>query len=160
MAGVPVVEPDLRQSVVVGRRISLGRDRVRDRLLTDVLLFGELSARTGVSPRSLRYYEGQGLLVSSRAAGGHRHYQDAHVRRVAIIQAFLSAGLSSRTIREIAPCMDEPGRRAAQPAMVAMVRERARLSESIDSLVTARAALDDLIGVNHHYRQELDPAGR
>ena len=120
---------------------------------------GELSARTGVSPRSLRYYEAQGLLVSSRAAGGHRHYGDGHVHRVALIQAFLSAGLSTRTIRELAPCMeDEPGRRVAQHAMAAMVRERARLSESIDSLVTARSALDDLIGVNHHYLQELDPA--
>lgn len=28
---------------------------------------GELSKRTGVSPRSLRYYEEQGLLTSSRS---------------------------------------------------------------------------------------------
>ncbi len=30
---------------------------------------GELARRTGVSERSLRYYEQQGLLVSERTAG-------------------------------------------------------------------------------------------
>ena len=38
---------------------------------------GELSKRTGVSSRSLRYYEEQGLLTSSRSDAGQRHYSDA-----------------------------------------------------------------------------------
>ena len=36
---------------------------------------GDLSAATGASARSLRYYEEQGLLSSERGAGGQRHYQ-------------------------------------------------------------------------------------
>ncbi|WP_282704199.1 MerR family DNA-binding transcriptional regulator, partial [Streptomyces sp. CC219B] len=42
---------------------------------------GELSKRTGVSPRSLRYYEEQGPLTSSRSNAGKRHCSDAAVRR-------------------------------------------------------------------------------
>lgn len=37
---------------------------------------GELSKYTGVSPRSLRYYEEQGLLTSSRSDAGQRHYSE------------------------------------------------------------------------------------
>lgn len=35
---------------------------------------GELSARTGVSIRSLRYYEQQGLLAPARHENGYREY--------------------------------------------------------------------------------------
>ncbi len=61
----------------------------------------ELSARTGAGRRSLRYYEEQGLLVSSRSPTGQRHYEDGHVQRVRLIQAFLAAGVPSGTIAEI-----------------------------------------------------------
>jgi len=35
---------------------------------------GELAERTGVSVRSLRYYETKGLLGSERTSGGQREY--------------------------------------------------------------------------------------
>ncbi len=78
---------------------------------------GELAARTGVSTRSLRYYEQQGLLVSARSATGQRHYEEDHVDRVRIIQAYLTAGVPSRTIAEMVPCMNSPSLRepGAQP---------------------------------------------
>lgn len=121
---------------------------------------GELSTRTGVSARSLRYYEDQGLLVSSRAASGQRHYTDDHVQRVALIQAFLAAGLSSRTTAEMVPCMTEPNRREAERASTTMTYERDRLSSAIDGLIAARAALEILIDVNRNYLIEhaADPA--
>lgn len=73
---------------------------------------GELSKRTGVSPRSLRYYEEQGLLTSSRSDAGQRHYSDAEVQRVSLIQQLFDAGMSSRVIATVLPCGDpeRPGR--------------------------------------------------
>ncbi|GAA2881135.1 MerR family transcriptional regulator [Streptomyces mexicanus] len=112
---------------------------------------GELSARTGVSRRSLRYYEEKGLLVSSRSPSGQRHYEDEHVQRVRLIQAFLAAGMSSGTIAEMAPCMSEPTEDRARQALEIMGRERARLSEAIDGLAAARDALDHLIEDNQAY---------
>ena len=112
---------------------------------------GELSSRTGVSPRSLRYYEDQGLLVSTRAASGQRHYADGHVQRVELIQAFLAAGLSSRAIAKMVPCMSAPSRHGAQHALTTMDHERERLSSAVDRLTAARAALDVLIDVNRNY---------
>ncbi|WP_342781592.1 MerR family transcriptional regulator [Amycolatopsis rhizosphaerae] len=110
-----------------------------------------------MSRRLLRYYEDQGLLVSARAASGQRHYNDDHVRRVELIRAFLAAGLSTRTIAEMVPCMAEPSTSKARRALVTMERERNRLSSAIDSLAVARAALDDLIDVNRNYLDEHSP---
>ena len=46
---------------------------------------GDLSAATGASARSLRYYEQQGLLASERSSGGQRHYPESAVERVTLI---------------------------------------------------------------------------
>ncbi|MBP8533826.1 MerR family transcriptional regulator [Streptomyces sp. MK37H] len=112
---------------------------------------GELSTRTGVSRRSLRYYEQQGLLVSARSPSGQRYYNDEHVHRVALIQVFFAAGMSSRTIAQMVPCMTEPNKGRAEQALTVMDQERNRLSFAIDQLVAARTELDRLIEVNRNY---------
>ena len=49
-----------------------------------MIRIGELAERTGVTPRTIRYYEEIGLLPGgSRAKGTHRLYIDADVERVA-----------------------------------------------------------------------------
>jgi DNA-binding transcriptional MerR regulator len=40
----------------------------------DAITIGEASARSGWSPRMLRYLEGAGLVVPDRAASGYRRY--------------------------------------------------------------------------------------
>ncbi|MFC7730192.1 MerR family transcriptional regulator [Actinomadura keratinilytica] len=66
---------------------------------------GELARRTGVSTRSLRYYEEQGLLVPDRTPGGQRDYPEQAVDRVIRIQELYAAGLHSKKIAELLPCM-------------------------------------------------------
>lgn len=65
---------------------------------------GELSRLTGVSTRSLRYYEEQGLLVGERLANGYRDYAPDAVDTVAFIQDLFSAGLPSDIVRDVLPC--------------------------------------------------------
>ncbi|MER6690579.1 MerR family transcriptional regulator [Streptomyces minutiscleroticus] len=113
---------------------------------------GELAARTGVSVRSLRYYEEQGLLTSARSAGGQRHYTDAEVERVAFIQHLYAAGLSSRTIVELLPCVDSPSHDNSDAAMERMAQERDRLSAHIEKLQHTRDALDALMAANQAHR--------
>ncbi|MEU9554271.1 MerR family transcriptional regulator [Streptomyces fumanus] len=115
---------------------------------------GELSARTGVSRRLLRYYEEQGLLVSTRSPSGQRHYDEEHVERVRLVREFLAAGLSSGTIAEMVPCMAEPSVAGARRALKIMNRERARLSAAMDALAAAGSALDRLIEINEKYLEE------
>jgi DNA-binding transcriptional MerR regulator len=123
---------------------------------------GELAARAGVSVRSVRYYEEQRLLASTRSSGGHRHYTDADVERVVFIQRLYAGGLSSRTILELLPCVDAPSAENSDAALERMAQERDRLSAHIDELVRTRKSLDELIAVAREYREQLrtqEPVG-
>ncbi|MFJ4434902.1 MerR family transcriptional regulator [Streptomyces sp. NPDC088923] len=104
---------------------------------------GELARRTGVSVRSLRYYEQQGLLDSTRTPGGQRVYAPEAVDRVELIQLLYAAGLPSRTILTLIPCVTTGH---ATRDMYAKVRhERASLQDRIDELTRARDQLDEVM---------------
>jgi DNA-binding transcriptional MerR regulator len=116
---------------------------------------GELAAQTGVSVRSLRYYEEQGLLVSTRSPSGQRRYTDAEIARVRFIQRLYAAGLSSRTIAELLPCVDAPNAENAEAAWDHLNHERDRITQHIEELTRARDALDKLIDINREHRARL-----
>lgn len=69
---------------------------------------GELAQATGVSTRSLRYYEEQRLIRSTRTVGGWRDFDPSMVERVVMIQHLFAAGLHSVTIGELLPCLEAP----------------------------------------------------
>ncbi|GAB3429024.1 MerR family transcriptional regulator [Actinophytocola sediminis] len=119
---------------------------------------GELAARTGVSVRSLRYYEEQRLLTSTRSAGGQRHYTEDDVERVAFLQRLFTAGLSSRTIVELLPCVDSPSDENSDAAMTRMVAERDGLANHIEDLLRTRDALDRLIATAKAHRDAREHA--
>ncbi|MFF3706554.1 MerR family transcriptional regulator [Streptomyces phaeochromogenes] len=119
---------------------------------------GELAERAGVSVRSLRYYEEQGLLTSTRSASGQRHYTDYEVERVTFIQRLYAAGLSSRTITELLPCVDSPSEEHSDAALERMGQERDRLTAHIADLVQTRDALDGLMISARAYRDQLQTA--
>ncbi|MBP0459724.1 MerR family transcriptional regulator [Streptomyces montanisoli] len=116
---------------------------------------GELAARAGVSVRSVRYYEEQGLLASRRSAGGQRQYTEDQVGRIEFIQSLYAAGLSSRTILDLLPCADAPSEKNSDAALERMAQERDRLSEHIADLVRTRDALDTLVAAARTYRETL-----
>ncbi|WP_067535655.1 MerR family transcriptional regulator [Nocardia crassostreae] len=110
---------------------------------------GELSARTGTSRRLLRYYEEQGLIVSERAGNGYREYDEVFVDRVQQIRGLLDAGLPTRIIRQILPCLDKPRIihfPDATPEMMATLEcERDRMTTRIEVLIRNRDAISDYI---------------
>jgi DNA-binding transcriptional MerR regulator len=111
---------------------------------------GELAERTGVSRRLLRYYEEQGLVVPGRGSNGYREYQDAHVDVVLQIKGLLDAGLPTRIIQQLLPCLDTPQSiyvPDVTPEMILTLRrERDRLSERIECLTRNRDAVADYLG--------------
>ncbi|GGV73701.1 hypothetical protein GCM10010294_36190 [Streptomyces griseoloalbus] len=122
---------------------------------------GEFASRAGVSVRSVRYYEEQGLLTSTRSASGQRHYSDDQVERVAFIQRLYAAGLSSRTVADLLPCVDAPSAEHSDAALERMAQERDRLTEHIAALLHTRDALDGLVATARAHRASLrQPAVR
>lgn len=120
---------------------------------------GELASRGGVSVRSVRYYEEQGLIPGVRSASGQRHYTEAEVERVVFIQRLYAAGLSSRTIAELLPCVDSPSAENSDAALERMSQERDRLSGHIADLTRTREALDALMAAARAHREQLSAAG-
>lgn len=119
---------------------------------------GDLAARAGVSVRSLRYYEEQGLLAADRTASGQRTYDEAAVDRVRLVQQLYAAGLPSRTIAVLMPCVDSG---VATPESSALLtRERDRISEQLVELEAARDRLDEVIAISEHPTPEHCPALR
>ena len=107
---------------------------------------GELAARTGVSVRALRYYEQQDLLTSVRNTGGQRQYSDGAVGRVQLIQQLYAAGLSSKTIVGILPCV-ATGEATAE-LLGRLSTERDRITGRIEDLAATRDRLDDIIATS------------
>jgi DNA-binding transcriptional MerR regulator len=67
---------------------------------------GDLAGRTGLTVRTLHYYEEIGLLSPSRRTdGGHRLYTTGDVVRLQQIKSLRALGFSLREIRD---CLDRP----------------------------------------------------
>jgi MerR family transcriptional regulator, redox-sensitive transcriptional activator SoxR len=65
---------------------------------SDELTIGEVSARSGVAPSALRFYERRGLISASRTDGNQRRYDRSVLRRLAFVQAGRAAGISLEQI--------------------------------------------------------------
>ncbi|WP_329101547.1 MerR family transcriptional regulator [Micromonospora sp. NBC_01699] len=104
---------------------------------------GELAARSGVSTRALRYYEEQRLLASERSPSGQRTYPESAVDRVRLIQQLYSAGLASRSIVELLPCVVTG---VASPELLdRLAAERKRIEGQINDLIDTRDRLDTVL---------------
>lgn len=108
-----------------------------------VMRIGQLARRSGVSVRALRYYEEQRLLESTRTTGGQRDYPDEAMERVQLIQDLFAAGLSSRTVVELLPCVSTG---VATPDMLdQLIVERDRIAARIQDLTRAKTKLGHVI---------------
>lgn len=119
---------------------------------------GDVARRAGVSTRALRYYEEQGLLESERTATDQRTYPESAVERVRLIQQFFTAGLTSRSILQLLPCVDTG--EGTPEAFALMAAERERITTAMADLAAARDALDRMIHIANHPTPEHCPALR
>jgi|SRR5690625_374902 len=67
---------------------------------------GELSKKTGVSIRSLRYYEQKSLIQPSRLENGYREFQESDIEKVKAVQLFLKIGMNMDEIYHVLSCDD------------------------------------------------------
>lgn len=112
----------------------------------DLLTVGEVSHRSGFAPSALRFYEREGLISSSRTAGGQRRYERHVLRRLAFVRAARNIGLSLEEVRDALASL--PGNRTPTVADWAKVSRawRTRLDEEIAALQALRDGLDSCIG--------------
>jgi DNA-binding transcriptional MerR regulator len=105
---------------------------------------GELSRRTGVSVRALRYYEEKGALEPGRTPSGYRVFDETAVRTVGHIQTLLSAGLGMDLISEILACMSD-GSPMLDGCRERLLDERQRMAADIARIGAAVEMLNSLL---------------
>jgi len=110
------------------------------------LSIGEVADRAGVATSTLRYYQAEGLISSTRSAGGQRRFQRDVLRRVAFIRTAQQVGLGLEEIRRELNGLPD-GRTPTASDWARLSRGwRARLDEQIALLEGLRDELDSCIG--------------
>jgi MerR family mercuric resistance operon transcriptional regulator len=70
-------------------------------------MIGELSRLTGVNIETIRYYERVGVMPKpSRSDGGHRFYDNEHMKRLAFVKRSRELGFGLDDIRELLGLVD------------------------------------------------------
>lgn len=134
---------------------------------------GELSRRTGVSVRSIRHYEENGLLAAGRGDNGYREFDESAVGRVLRIKRLIRDGLTIEDLLPMAACLSAPVSeeqlcghllelyehklRAVDDELAALRRKRAALVERLAQL---RGGMNAARNGGRHVRREGSAAGR
>lgn len=104
-----------------------------------------MSRKTGVSLRSLRYYEEKQLLNPVRLENGYREYDESHIEQVRIIQLYFSLGLTVKEISDFFHCTisQEIQRQCLPNAIEVGERKLEEIKKQIESLRKAESHLED-----------------
>lgn len=107
---------------------------------------GELSSQTAIPTRLLRYYEEQKLLKPERAYNGYREYSESDVDRVEQIRGLIEAGIPTRIIRQLLPCLSTGSQsihiESLDPEVVdSLAEQREQLDRRINCLTRNRDAI-------------------
>jgi len=110
---------------------------------------GELSARTGIPTRMLRYYEQQGLIDAPRAGNGYRDYTDAAVDRAERVRGLVQAGLSTRMTKIVLDieqqCADGLPPECSRELAAELAAELSALEDRLACLTKSRDAVAEYL---------------
>jgi len=109
------------------------------------LRIGELSARTGVSVRSIRHYEKMKLLTSVRGENGYRDYSPLAEDQVRTIRLYLALGLSTEQIASFLHCVLKNKEAFCEEVLPIYERKLAEIDEQLLELNQIRSNLLDRI---------------
>jgi len=108
---------------------------------SDLHQIGEVADRTGLSLRTIRYYEEMGLVVpSGRTAGGFRLYTDEDIERLELVKRLKVLDLTLESTSEMLAARDLLAAGASRDDSAAAIDVLASFTD------TAEERLDKLAG--------------
>ncbi len=110
----------------------------------------QLAEATGVSARSIRYYEKKKLLTAKRLDNDYREFDEADIKRIRTIQIYLELGMSTKEILSILKSHEEFDAYAGiggycEEMLEAYKDKRAEIALQIQELEAVRSRLDQRI---------------
>lgn len=124
---------------------------------------GELSRRTQIPIRMLRYYEERGLLTPQRTPNGYRSYQEADVEQAALVSSLVRSGLPTRLIVPLLqdlqpnPVNGDETDDKDDELIALFAAEFARLDSQVKCLSFSRDAVQQHLRRLRTTRANLDP---
>lgn len=101
----------------------------------------QVSRKTDLSAKTLRYYEQIGLVHPGRADNGYRAYSQKDVHRLCFVQRARSLGFSIDECRRLLSLYDDQSRTSADVKMLALAK-----MDQIDAKIANLQALRDTLG--------------
>ena len=115
-----------------------------------LMQIGQVSERTGLSLRTIRFYEESGLVVpTARTEGGFRLYSDDDVARLEVVKRMKPLGFSLEAMRELLTLLADLA--AAPTADRELLVDRLRMFHEaarvrVDALRAELAVAEDFAG--------------
>ena len=139
------------------------------------LQIGEVAERTGVTQRTLRFYEEKGLLKPpTRMEGGFRLYSEADVQRVERIKRLQTLlGFSLAEIKEMVEAEEvkmqlrakyrpeaalTEKRAQVERAIEVTERQQALLCQKVDALLEMKSHLEERLATYRGWLQQIEQA--
>ncbi|MEQ1952820.1 Cu(I)-responsive transcriptional regulator [Mesorhizobium yinganensis] len=109
---------------------------------------GTASEKSGLPPKTIRYYEDIGLLSPGRADNGYRDYSTADVHRLRFLQRSRGLGFSVEECRQLLSLYGDTHRESAEVKAIAESK-LVEIDRKIAELNALRATLSHLVHACH-----------
>ena len=127
--------------------------------MTDFLDIGEVSARTGMAPSALRFYERERIIESAERKGLRRQFDPDVLTTLAVVAMCRKAGFSIEEIKELLATGGAPAWKAFAARKRDELRVQAEHLETIaDQLDHALRCPSPNVFDCEHFRAALDDA--
>jgi DNA-binding transcriptional MerR regulator len=108
---------------------------------------GELAARGGVTPDTLRYYERLGLLPEApRTVGGFRLYSEAALERLRFIKQAQTLGLTLHEVGDLVRYQEQGGIKRCRQVRDLLRAKLEELQQKLAELEAFKQTLSGLLG--------------
>ena len=126
--------------------------------MNNSMRIGDLAKRAGVTPRTVRYYEGLGLIpTGAREGGGQHYYPEQTVARLQKIDQLKRLGLSLEEIRPVIELyFTDPTGRGPKRRVLAILRKH--LAETDEQMASMKRFRADLAGHIRRFERWLEDA--
>lgn len=105
---------------------------------------GTAARKSGLPPKTIRYYEDIGLLKADRAANGYRDYSIEDVHRLSFVQRSRSLGFSVEECRQLLSLYADRDRASADVKAIA-TEKLGEIDRKIVELTGLRQMLGHLV---------------
>jgi MerR family transcriptional regulator, copper efflux regulator len=114
---------------------------------------GDASARSGLPPKTIRYYEDIDLLKPARSGNGYRDYSSEDIHRLRFLQRARSLGFSVEECRQLLSLYGDKARESADVKAIAEAK-LTEIDRKIAELMGLQKTLQHLV---HHCHGDERP---